>query len=259
MNAEPIVILSPNEIECMRKAGRLAAELLHHVGQMVAPGVSTLEIDDEAEKWTRAHNAKSGPLGYHGYPKSICTSINEVVCHGIPSKQMVLKDGDIVNIDVSPILNGYYGDTSKTFLVGNVSRQARKLVEVTEECMKQGIREVAPNKRLGDIGAAIQQYAEENGFSVVREFVGHGIGTVFHAEPQVPHFGTRGKGRRLLPGMCFTIEPMINIGTWKTKTLEDGWTAITKDKKLSAQFEHTILVTDDGFDVLTLREGEKFE
>ena len=250
--------MSETELEQMRKACQFAANLLAKLGGMVKPGISTLAIDNEAEKWTRAHGATSGPLGYHGFPKSICTSVNEVICHGIPNKNHILKDGDIINIDVTPILNGYYGDTSKTFFVGTPSQEAKQLVEVTKECLRLGIKEIAPGKRLGDIGAAIQEYAESFNYSVVREFVGHGIGKTFHAEPQVAHFGKRGKGKRLQKGMVFTIEPMINVGTWKSKTLNDGWTALTQDGKLSAQFEHTVVVTTDGVEVLTLREGEGY-
>ena len=256
---EPITILSEQEIEKMRQAGRLAAELLHHLGQMVQPGVSTLDLNDEAEKWTQARGATSGPLGYHGFPKSICTSVNEVVCHGIPSAKQVLKDGDIINIDVTPILDGFYGDTSKTFLVGNVDAESERLVQVTKECLKLGLAEVAPGKRVGDIGAAIQQFAEAQGYGVVRDFVGHGIGRTFHTEPQIPHYGRRGRGQRFQKGMCFTIEPMINMGVWQIEVLDDGWTAITQDKKRSAQFEHTLVVTDDGYEIMTLREGETFE
>lgn len=258
MEEEKVVILSASEIEKMRKSGRLAAELLHHLSAMVAPGVTTQQLNDEAEKWTRGRGAKSAPLGYKGFPKSICTSINEVVCHGIPDPKTVIKNGDIINIDVTPILDGYYGDTSRTICVGTVSAAARQLVDVTLECLRRGIREVAPGKRLGDIGASIQEYAEEFGYGVVREFVGHGIGKTFHSAPQVPHFGVRGKGRRLQPGMAFTIEPMINIGNWRTKVLKDGWTAITLDGSLSAQFEHTVVVTDTGVEVLTLREGDSY-
>ncbi len=256
MNKQTIVILSQREIEKMRKAGRLAAELLHHLEAMVKPGVSTLELNDEAERWTQAHGAKSAPLGYKGYPKSICTSVNEVVCHGIPNAKQVLKDGDIINIDVTLIVDGYHGDTSKTFFVGTPSPLAKKLVEVTEECRRRGIAEVKPGARIGDIGAAIQEYAESEGFSVVREFVGHGISNIFHTAPDIPHYGTRGKGRVLRPGMVFTIEPMINEGTWEVEILKDGWTALTRDRKLSAQFEHTIAVTEDGVEILTLREEE---
>ncbi|HEY9649654.1 MAG TPA: type I methionyl aminopeptidase, partial [Coleofasciculaceae cyanobacterium] len=204
MAPETIVLLSSREIEKMRQAGRLAAALLDHLEPMVKPGVSTLELNDEAERWTKAHGAKSAPLGYHGFPKSICTSINEVVCHGIPHAKQILKDGDIINIDVTPTLDGYHGDTSKTFFVGTPSPTAKKLVEVTEECLRRGIATVHPKARIGDIGAAIQEYAEAHGFSVVRDFVGHGVSKVFHTAPQVPHYGTRGKGKRLRPGMVFT-------------------------------------------------------
>lgn len=252
MGTETIVLLSSREIEKMRQAGKLAAQLLNHLEPMVKPGVSTLELNDEAERWTRAHGARSAPLGYNGFPKSICTSVNEVICHGIPSAKHLLKDGDIINIDVTPIVDGYHGDTSKTFFVGNPSPTAKKLVEVTEECLRRAIETVKPGSRIGDIGAAIQEYAESHGFSVVRDFVGHGVNTVFHTAPQIPHYGTRGKGKKLRPGMVFTIEPMINEGTWEAEVLDDGWTAVTIDGKLSAQFEHTIAVTDQGADILTL-------
>ncbi|HEY9608120.1 type I methionyl aminopeptidase [Allocoleopsis sp.] len=256
MGNETIVLLSSREIEKMRRAGRLGAELLDHLAPMVKPGVSTLELNDEAERWTVAHGAKSAPLGYHGFPKSICTSVNEVVCHGIPSAKQILKDGDIINIDVTPTLEGYHGDTSKTFFVGTPSPTAKKLVEVTEECLRRGIAAVSPDARIGDIGAAIQEYAEAHGFSVVRDFVGHGVSNIFHTAPQVPHYGTRGKGKRLRPGMVFTIEPMINEGTWEVEVLADKWTAVTKDRKLSAQFEHTLAVTQEGVEILTLREAD---
>ncbi len=249
---ETITLLSKREIEKMRRAGRLAAQLLDHLAPMVKPGVSTLQLNDEAERWTKAHNATSAPLGYHGFPKSICTSINEVICHGIPNARQILKDGDIINIDVTPILDGYHGDTSRTFFVGTPSPTARKLVEVTEECLRRGIAAVKPGAKIGDIGAAIQEYAEPHGFSVVRDFVGHGVSNIFHTPPQIPHFGQRGKGKRLRPGMVFTIEPMINEGTWEAVVLKDGWTAITKDGKLSAQFEHTLAVTETGVEILTL-------
>ncbi|TVQ47156.1 MAG: type I methionyl aminopeptidase [Gloeocapsa sp. DLM2.Bin57] len=251
MGSDTLTLLSRREIDKMRTAGKLAAELLQHLGEMVKPGITTLEIDAEAERWTKKHGAISAPLGYHGFPKSICTSVNEVICHGIPNAKQVLKDGDIINIDVTPIVDGYHGDTSKTFFVGTPSPIAKKLVEVTAECLYKGIAEVKPGARVGDIGAAIQEYAESEGFSVVRDFVGHGIHRIFHTEPQIPHYGTRGKGRMLRPGMVFTIEPMINEGTWEAKILADGWTAITKDRKLSAQFEHTIAVTKEGVEILT--------
>ena len=257
MGSERITLLSKREIAKMRQVGSLAAELLDHLEPMVQPGISTLEINDEAERWTQAHGAKSAPLGYHGvpmpFPKSICTSVNEVICHGIPNKKQILQDGDIINIDVTPILDGYHGDTSRTFFVGTPSPKAKNLVEVTEECLKRGISAVKPGGRIGDIGAAIQEYAEGKGFSVVRDFVGHGVGRIFHTAPQIPHYGTRGKGKRFRPGMVFTIEPMINEGTWEAQILEAGWTALTKDGKLSAQFEHTIAVTKEGVEILTLR------
>ncbi|MGE5660521.1 MAG: type I methionyl aminopeptidase [Actinomycetota bacterium] len=252
MATEPVVLLSSRELDKMRKAGRLAAELLNHLEPMVKPGVSTLEINDEAERWTQAHGAKSAPLGYKGFPKSICTSVNEVVCHGIPNPRQILKEGDIINIDVTPLVDGYHGDASKTFIVGNASPVAKKLVEVTEECLRRGIAEVKPGARIGDIGAAIQEYAEAEGFSVVRNFAGHGVHRVFHTAPEILHYGKRGTGMRLRPGMVFTIEPMINEGVWEVEIMKDGWTALTKDRKLSAQFEHTLAVTESGVEILTL-------
>ncbi|TRT81131.1 MAG: type I methionyl aminopeptidase [Microcystis aeruginosa Ma_AC_P_19900807_S299] len=255
MKTETIVILSQREIEKMRRAGRLAAKLLQHLEPLVKPGVSTLELNDEAERWTQKHGAKSAPLGYKGYPKSICTSVNEVICHGIPNAKQILKDGDIINIDVTPIVDRYHGDTSKTFLVGNPTPKAQKLVEVTEECLRLGIAEVKPGAKIGDIGAAIQEYAESFGFSVVRDFVGHGISNIFHTAPDIPHYGIRGRGKKLRTGMVFTIEPMINEGTHEAEMLGDGWTAVTSDRLLSAQFEHTIAVTEDGVEILTLPES----
>ncbi|MBD1891300.1 type I methionyl aminopeptidase [Trichocoleus sp. DQ-A3] len=251
MKSETIELLSNRELDKMRQAGRLAAELLNHLEPMVKPGVSTLEINDEAERWTLAHKAKSAPLGYKGFPKSLCTSINEVVCHGIPSAKQVLKEGDIINIDVTPLVDGYHGDTSKTFFVGKPSPIAKKLVEVTLECLNRGIAEVKPGARIGDIGAAIQEYAEGEGFSVVRNFAGHGVHRIFHTAPEILHYGRRGTGKRLRPGMVFTIEPMINEGTWEVELLDDGWTAVTLDRKLSAQFEHTVAVTEEGVEILT--------
>ncbi len=257
MGNDTITLLSSREIEKMRRAGQLAAELLDHLAPMVKPGVSTLEINDEAERWTQTHGAKSAPLGYPGsvmpFPKSLCTSVNEVICHGIPNAQQILQEGDIINIDVTPIVDGYHGDTSRTFFVGTPSPLTKKLVEVTEECLRRGIEAVKPGARIGDIGAAIQEYAEANGFSVVRDFVGHGVSHIFHTAPQVPHYGIRGKGKKLRSGMVFTIEPMINEGTWEAIVLKDGWTAVTKDGKLSAQFEHTIAITENGVDILTLK------
>jgi len=257
MEQEVITLLSKRELEKMRQAGRLAATLLHHLSTLVQPGVSTLALNDEAERWTRAHGAKSAPLGYKGFPKSICTSVNEVVCHGIPNKKQILKAGDIINIDVTLIVDGYHGDTSKMFFVGEPSPLARKLVEVTDECRRRGIEVVKPGAKIGDIGAAIQEYAESQGFSVVQDFVGHGISNVFHTAPQIPHYGKRGTGRRLRPGMVFTIEPMINEGTWEVEVMADQWTALTRDRKLSAQCEHTIAVTEDGVEILTPYPGEE--
>jgi methionyl aminopeptidase len=255
---DTITLLSKREIEKMRVAGRLAGQLLVHLEQLVRPGVTTLDLNDEAERWTRAHGAKSAPLGYGKegdrppFPKSICTSVNEVVCHGIPNRKQVLKNGDVMNIDVTLIVDGYHGDTSKMYFVGEPTDEARRLVEVTYKCRDLGIEQVKPGNRLGDVGAAIQEYAESQGFSVVRDFVGHGISHIFHTEPQVAHYGEWGTGKKLRPGMVFTIEPMINIGGYDVKILRDKWTAITKDRQMSAQCEHTIAVTADGYDILTL-------
>lgn len=255
-NPDVITLLSKRELDKMRVACQTAAELLNYLETLVKPGISTLEINDAAEAWTQKRGAKSAPLGYPGtvmpFPKSLCTSTNAVICHGIPSADEVLKDGDIINIDVTPIVDGYHGDTSRTFLVGNVAPEAKQLVEVTRECLNRGIQEVKPGARVGDIGAAIQEYAESFGYSVVRDFVGHGVHRIFHAAPQIPHYGVRGKGKKLRPGMVFTIEPMINLGTHEVEVLGDGWTALTTDRRLSAQFEHTVAVTKDGVEVLTL-------
>lgn len=254
-NTEVITLLSSRELEKMRVACQTAAQLLDYLTPLIKPGVSTLEINDAAEAWTQERGGKSAPLGYPGavmpFPKSLCTSVNEVICHGIPSPDQILRDGDIVNVDVTPVIGGYHGDTSRTFLVGDVSPMAKKLVEVTEESMWRGIRAVKPGARVGDIGAAIQEYAEGEGFSVVRDFVGHGVHRIFHTAPQIPHYGVRGKGKKLRPGMVFTIEPMINVGSYEAEILADGWTAVTVDRQLSAQFEHTVAVTKTGVEVLT--------
>jgi len=256
-----ITLLSASEIDSMRKAGRAAAEMLWHVASFVKPGVTTQELDDAAVAWTTARGYVNGPLGYPGgegsFPRSICTSVNHVVCHGIPTKAEKLKEGDIINIDVSPIVDGWFGDTSRTFYVGTPAPHAKKLVEATEECLRRGIAAVKAGGRIGDIGKAIETYAHEQGFSVVEDFVGHGVGRVFHTAPQVPHY-YKDRGPRIEKGMVFTIEPMINAGRFETKTLADGWTAVTVDKKLSAQFEHTIAVTDAGVEIMTVREGHSF-
>ncbi len=245
------------EIEAMREAGKLAAEVLDLIGEYVQPGVSTEELDRICrEHIVGRQKAVPANLGYRGFPKTICTSVNNVICHGIPSASKVLKAGDIVNIDVTVIKDGWHGDTSRMYYAGEPNVLARRLVDTTFEAMWRGIRAVRPGATLGDIGHAIQSYAEANRFSVVREYCGHGIGRVYHEDPQVLHYGQPGTGLRLVPGMTFTIEPMINAGARHTRLLPDGWTVVTKDQSLSAQWEHTIVVTDDGFDVLTLGAGQ---
>ncbi|MFN3714580.1 MAG: type I methionyl aminopeptidase [Alcanivoracaceae bacterium] len=252
-----VTLKTPEQIAEMREAGRLAGEVLDMIGQYVQPGVTTEELDRICHSYiVNEQKAIPAPLGYKGFPKSICTSVNHVVCHGIPSDKKVLKKGDIVNIDITVIKNGWHGDTSKMFVVGDVNPMARRLIDITRECMVRAIRMVKPGVRLGDLGHAIQQLAEAERFSVVREYCGHGIGQVFHEEPQVLHYGKPGTGLELKAGMVFTIEPMINAGKAATKLLPDGWTAVTKDHKLSAQWEHTIAVTETGFEVLTLRKEE---
>jgi methionyl aminopeptidase len=239
----------------MKKAGFLAWFLLEEVQKLIAPGISTQDIDDFIADLTKQKGGTSAPLNYCGFPKSVCTSVNEVVCHGIPDPKKILKNGDIINVDVTPLLGGYHGDSSRTFFVGDqVSQTAKNLVACAEKCLDLGIQVLGQEGvRVGDIGHAIQTYAEAQGFSVVREFVGHGIGKKFHEEPQIPHYGTPGKGPRLSRGMVFTIEPMINEGGWQCQVLADKWTAVTKDRKLSAQFEHTIGIRSDGrVDILTL-------
>ncbi len=244
------LIKTPEQVAGIRTAGQLALRLLNLLEDKIRSGVTTEQIDRWVEDATQAAGATSAPLGYNGFPKSVCTSINAVVCHGIPDGT-TLQEGDIVNVDVSPIVAGYFGDSSRMYCVGQVSPEARRLVRVTKECLELGIRQVRPGGFIGDIGQAIQAHAEGEGFSVVRDFVGHGVGLKFHEEPQVPHFGRRGTGHPLLPGMVFTIEPMINAGAYPTVILDDGWTAVTRDGSLSAQFEHTVHVTESGVDVLT--------
>jgi methionyl aminopeptidase len=242
-----------DDFAAMRKSGRLAAEVLDFITPYVLPGISTEELDRRCAEFTADHGAISAPLNYRGFPKSICTSVNHVVCHGIPDERKRLGDGDIINIDITVILDGWHGDTSRMFLVGDkVGVRARKLVQTTYEAMMRGIEAVRPGATLGDIGHAIQTHAEAQRFSVVRDFCGHGIGQVFHAPPSVLHFGEPGTGPRLREGMFFTIEPMINAGKYHTKILQDGWTAVTKDRSLSAQFEHMIGVTADGHEIFTI-------
>lgn len=252
-----IPILDADAIKKMQIAGQLAADVLLMLDEHVKAGVSTGFLDDLAHRYiTEVQNAIPAPLNYHGFPKSICTSINHVVCHGIPDHERLLKDGDIINIDVTVIKDGYYGDTSKMWVVGKGSVMAERICRVAQEALYAGMSVVKNGARLGDIGAAIQEVVEPERFSIVREFCGHGIGNTFHAEPQVLHYGKKGTGIELKTGMAFTIEPMINQGVWQTKVMKDGWTAITKDRKLSAQWEHTLIVTDNGCLVTTARPEE---
>ena len=251
-----VSIKTADEIEKMRIAGRLAADVLMMITPHVQPGITTDELNQICHDYiVNEQKAIPAPLNYHGFPKSVCTSVNHVICHGIPGDKK-LKDGDIINIDVTVIKDGYHGDTSKMFHVGKTSILAQRLCRIARESMLIGIDMVKPGIRLGDIGHAIQQHAEKENFSVVREYCGHGIGTVFHEEPQVLHYGTPGTGMELKPGMTFTIEPMINAGKRHVRQLPDGWTVVTKDRSLSAQWEHTILVTENGHEVLTRREEE---
>ena len=254
-----INLKSQQEIDLMRTAGQLAAEVLDVVTPFVEPGVSTEELDKICFKHiTEVQKAVPANVGYRGYEKTICASVNQVICHGIPSPNKILKDGDIINIDVTVLKDGWHGDTSKMFLVGKTQPHNQRLVKVTQECLYKAIEVVRPGARLGDIGAVIQQHAEQNHYSVVEDYCGHGIGKVYHDEPQVLHYGKFGTGLELKAGMCFTIEPMINQGKKHTKLLSDGWTVETKDGRNSAQWEHTIAVTEQGFEVLTKRSEENF-
>ena len=239
--------------EITREAGSIAAGALDEVNKIIKPGVSTEQIDKLCYEYINDHGAYSAPLFYRGFPKSCCTSTNHVVCHGIPSEK-ILREGDIVNVDVTALKNGWHGDTSRTFKVGNVSVKAEKLIKATYESMMKAIEIVKDGIHLGDIGSAIQTYVEKEGFSVVQDFCGHGIGETFHKEPNVLHYGEKGSGEKIKAGMIFTIEPMINSGNYETRILNDGWTAVTKDKSLSAQFEHTIGVTKDGCEIFTKSE-----
>lgn len=247
-----VTIKTPGEIEKMRVAGRLAAEVLEMIAPHVKPGVTTEALDKLChDHIVGVQSAVPANVGYKGFPKTVCTSVNHVICHGIPSHSKVLKDGDIVNIDVTVIKDGWHGDTSRMYYVGEPSVLARRLVETTRDAMLEAISIVRPGVTLGDIGATIQKYAETRKFSVVREYCGHGIGRVYHEDPQVLHYGVAGTGLTLKKGMTFTIEPMINAGKPQTRLLPDGWTVVTRDHSLSAQWEHTIAVTDDGFEILT--------
>jgi methionyl aminopeptidase len=241
------------DFEGMRKAGRLASQTLDYITPFVKEGITTEELNTLCHDFIIKHNAIPAPLNYHGFPKSICTSINHVVCHGIPGPKKLQK-GDIINIDVTVIKDGWHGDTSRMFCVGKVSKLAERLVNITYECMMRGIEAVKPGATLGDVGYAIQTVAEKEGFSVVRDFCGHGIGKIFHMEPQVLHYGRPKEGIVLEEGMFFTIEPMINAGKYPTKTLDDGWTAVTRDRSLSAQYEHSLAVVKDGYEIFTICE-----
>ena len=249
-----VQLKSKAELDGMRRAGRLASECLQWLCAKVEPGMPTDVLHQLQMEFAQKHGATPAPLNYKGFPKSLCTSINHVVCHGIPGPDQILQEGDIVGIDVTLILDGFYGDNAATVPVGEISPQARHLLEVTLESLRRAVDLVKPGKRLGDVGHAIQSFAEKtHGYGVVRDFVGHGIGTKFHEEPQIPHVGKPRQGFRLRPGMTFTIEPMINQGAWGTKVLEDGWTAVSADGSLSAQFEHTMAVTQDGVELLTVQ------
>lgn len=255
-----INIKSSREIELMRKTCALAASTLTYIEPFIVAGVSTEKINQLCHDFITEHGAYPSPLNYNGFPKSVCTSRNEVICHGIPSEKEILKKGDILNVDVTTYLNKFHGDTNKTFFVGEVAPEIKKLVEVTYLCMREGIKTVRPGSRLGDIGAVISEIAHDHGYSVVEEYCGHGIGREFHEDPQVLHYGKKGTGPILRAGMTFTIEPMINLGEKFCQLMDDDWTVLTRDRSWSAQFEHTILVSEDndqGHEILTLRPEEK--
>jgi len=258
MRGSQVTIKSPAQQDQMRTAGRLAAEVLDMIGPYVVPGVTTDELNTRCHEYiVNVQQAVPAPLNYRGFPKSICTSVNHVVCHGIPSPDKRLKQGDIVNVDVTVIKDGWHGDTSRMYAVGKIAPAAQRLIDITHEAMWIGIRQVRPGAHLGDIGAAIQGFVEPQHLSIVREYCGHGIGQIFHEDPQVLHYGERGSGIQLVPGMTFTVEPMVNVGKRHVRLLPDGWTVITKDHSLSAQWEHTVLVTDAGYEVLTLGAVER--
>ncbi|MCT4641411.1 MAG: type I methionyl aminopeptidase [Bacteriovoracaceae bacterium] len=254
-----ISIKSAREVELMRQSCQLAAKTLNYIETKLEVGMSTEDVNTLCHEFIINNGATPSPLNYHGFPKSVCTSLNNVICHGIPNKKDILKDGDLLNIDVTTYYKNFHGDTNRTFYIGEVSEELKKLTQVTYKCMMEGIKICRPGARLGDVGAIIQEIAQDHGYSVVREYCGHGIGREFHEDPQVLHYGQKGTGVELVPGMTFTIEPMINLGQRYCKVLKDGWTVVTKDKKPSAQFEHTILITDDGYDILTLDPDGKQE
>jgi methionyl aminopeptidase len=254
--SEKVFIKSRADIESMARAGRLASQCLEWILKQVRPGMSTQDIDDLQVDFVRREGVVAAPLNYRGFPKSICTAVNEVICHGIPSKREVLREGDIIGIDVTLLVEGFHGDNAATIPVGEVRPEVMRLLEATLEANRLGIAAVGPGARLGDVGHAIQSHVEPLGFAVVRDFVGHGVGRGFHEAPPVPHYGTPGRKLRLTPGLVFTVEPMINEGTWEVEVLSDGWTALTADRKLSAQYEHTVAVTEDGVRVLTVQNDE---
>jgi methionyl aminopeptidase len=251
-----VQLKSKRELQSLQAAGKLASECLEWIINQVVPGMTTQDIDDLQVQFAQKHDVICAPLNYNGFPKSICTSVNEVICHGIPDKDHVLHEGDVVGIDVTLIVEGFHGDNASTIPVGEVSDETMALLSATLEAQKRSVEAVKPGARLGDIGHAIQSYVEPMGYSVVRDFVGHGIGRTFHEEPEVRHYGTAGRGLRLRPGMTFTIEPMINAGVPDSIVLDDGWTAITGDGKLSAQYEHTMAVTESGVHVMTVQNDE---
>ena len=246
------VLRTPEQIEGIRKSAKINTALLDYIAANIHEGITTAQIDKMVYDFTTDHGAIPAPLNYEGFPKSVCTSINEVVCHGIPSEGRILRSGDIINVDVSTILDGYFSDASRMFMIGDVSEEKRRLVQVTKECLELGVAAAQPWARLGDVGAAIQQHAEKNGYSVVRDLCGHGVGLKFHEEPNVEHFGRKGTGMMIAPGMTFTIEPMINMGTHEVYVDdEDGWTVYTDDDKPSAQWENMILITETGNEILS--------
>lgn len=247
-----ISIKSSREIGLMKESCQLAAKTLNYINDKLEIGMSTEDVNTLCHDFITSHDAYPSPLNYNGFPKSVCTSLNEVICHGIPNKKDILKDGDLLNIDVTTYYKKFHGDTNRTFFIGNVSQEKKDLVALTYKAMMAGINVCKPGARVGDIGAVIEEMAKDHGYGVVHEYCGHGIGREFHEEPQILHYGKRGTGVEMKPGMTFTIEPMINLGKRHSKLLKDGWTVVTKDKKPSAQFEHTILITEEGFEILTL-------